>query len=144
MYIKWNARWGELYRRSIFPEYYQRNWTDPIKYLQYIINNPVDVSETFSADQHWFRIVSDLFQRCSLPENLSTAIIELWTALMSWPTSGPEFCVVWLLKMAASGWGSIWESSSFLPWLVLNAFRDVSGAVPEWPWISGLMRKSSR
>ena len=34
----------------------------------------VDVSETFSADQLWFRIISDLFQFCSLPENLSTAL----------------------------------------------------------------------
>ena len=25
-----------------------------------------------------------------------------------------------------------------------NMFRDVSGAVPEWPWISGFVRKSSR
>ena len=30
----------------------------------------VDVSETFSADQLWFRTISSLFQRCSLPENL--------------------------------------------------------------------------
>ena len=41
----------------------------------------VDVSETFSADQLWFRIFSGLFQRCSLPENLWTALIQLWTAL---------------------------------------------------------------
>ena len=34
----------------------------------------VDVSETFSADQLWFRILSGLFQRCSLPENLWTAL----------------------------------------------------------------------
>ena len=41
----------------------------------------VDVSDTFSADQLWFRILSGLFQRCSLPENLWTALIQLWTAL---------------------------------------------------------------
>ena len=41
----------------------------------------VDVSETFSADQLWFRILSGLFQRCSLPENLWTALIQRWTAL---------------------------------------------------------------
>ena len=41
----------------------------------------VDLSETFSADQLWFRILSGLFQRCSLPENLWTALIQLWTAL---------------------------------------------------------------
>ena len=53
-------------------------------------------------------------------------------------------CVVWLVKMLASGWGSLCESSSFVPWFVSNAFQDISRAVPEWPWISGLMRKSSR
>ena len=41
----------------------------------------VDLSETFSAEQLWFRIISGLFQRCSLPENLWTALIQLWTAL---------------------------------------------------------------
>ena len=41
----------------------------------------VDVSETFSADQLWFRIISRLFQRCSIPENLWTALIQLWRAL---------------------------------------------------------------
>ena len=45
--------------------------------------------------------------------------------------------------MPASGWGSLWESSSFVPWFVLNVFRDISAVVPEWPWISGFMRKSS-
>ena len=49
----------------------------------------------------------------------------------SWPSSGTEFSVIWLWKMPASGWESLRGSSSFVPWLVLNAFRDVSGAVPE-------------
>ena len=43
----------------------------------FITNNiisRVDVSETFSADQLWFRTISGLFQRCSLPENLWTAL----------------------------------------------------------------------
>ena len=55
----------------------------------------------------------------------------------------PEFRIVWLPKMPASGWGSLWESSSFVPWFVLNAFRDVTGVVPDLPWTSGFMRKSS-
>ena len=41
----------------------------------------VEVSDRFSADQLWFRILSGLFRRCSLPENLWTALIQLWTAL---------------------------------------------------------------
>ena len=47
------------------------------------------------------------------------------------------------VRRPAQGWGSLWESSSFAPWFILNTFRDVSGVVPEWPWSSGFMRKSS-
>ena len=47
------------------------------------------------------------------------------------PTSWPEFCVVWLRKGPVSGWGSLWESSSFVPWLSTFVFRNVSGTVPE-------------
>ena len=35
------------------------------------------------------------------------------------------------------------ESSSFVPSRILKHVPDVSGVVPEWPWISGFMRKSS-
>ena len=35
------------------------------------------------------------------------------------------------VRRSASGWGSLWESSSFVPWLILNNFRDVS---LEWFW----------
>ena len=37
----------------------------------------VDVSETFSADQLWFRNISVLFQRCASAENLWTALKTL-------------------------------------------------------------------
>ena len=47
-------------------------------------------------------------------------------------------------ELLASGWVSLWESSSFVPCFVPYAFRDISGAVPEWPWPSGFMRKSSK
>ena len=58
-------------------------------------------------------------------------------------TSGPKFCVDWLWGILASGWGSLWEQSSFvLPWFSSYAYRNVSGAVPEWPWISGFRRNS--
>ena len=62
---------------------------------------------------------------------------------LSWPTSGSEFCAVLLQKMPASGWRLLWESSSFVPWFVPSAFRDISGAVPVWPSTSGFMRKTS-
>ena len=44
---------------------------------------------------------------------------------------GPEYCVVWPRKMPASGWGSLWESSSFVPWFITFVFRNVHGTVPE-------------
>ena len=44
---------------------------------------------------------------------------------------GPRFCVVWPRKMPASGWGSLWESSSFVPWFSTFVFRNVPGTVPE-------------
>ena len=62
---------------------------------------------------------------------------------MSWPTSGPEFCVIWLPKMPASGWGSPWEWSSFVPWFSTFVFRNVFGTVPECVSIRGFRIDSS-
>ena len=42
----------------------------------------MDASETFNADQLWFRNVSVLIQGCSLPENLWTTLIQSWTMLI--------------------------------------------------------------
>ena len=71
--------------------------------------------------------------------------LSFWTPVtMSWTSSGPEFCVIRLWKKPASGWGSFSESSSFVPWLVLNAFWEASGVVLEWPCSRGFMRKSPR
>ena len=58
-------------------------------------------------------------------------------------SSGPEFRVVWLWETLVSGWGSLWESSSFVPWFLPSVFREVSGAVPEWHCIRGFRRNSS-
>ena len=58
-------------------------------------------------------------------------------------TSGPEFCVIWLRKMPPSGWGSLWESSSFVPWFSTFMFRNVPGTVPEWVRICGFKKNSS-
>ena len=69
---------------------------------------------------------------------------ENGTRWMSWSFSGPEFRVVWLCKRLDSEWKPLWASCSFVPWLVLNAFWDVTGAVPEWPWIRAFIGKSSR
>ena len=63
--------------------------------------------------------------------------------VLSRPTSGPEFCVAWLRKMPASGWGSLWESSTFVPWFSTFPFRNVPGTVPECVRICGFKRNSS-
>ena len=62
---------------------------------------------------------------------------------LSWPTSGPELCVVWVRKMPVLGWGSLWELSSFVPWFSTFVFRNVPGTVPECVRICGFKRNSS-
>ena len=54
-----------------------------LKILNFLLSRAtrVDVSETVSADQLWFRNASVLIQRCSLPENLLTALNSSETAL---------------------------------------------------------------
>ena len=63
---------------------------------------------------------------------------------MSWPKSGSEFCVVWLRKMPASGWESLWLSSSFVPWFSTFVFRNVPGTVPECVLICGFTKNSCK
>ena len=59
---------------------FRKKWISISDFLDifelFVILARVDVSETFSADQLWFRIITGLFQRCSLPENLWTALIS--------------------------------------------------------------------
>ena len=94
---------------------------------------PEDVLGEQYVTSSWFPVMSRRLPICSVAP-----------VTISWPSSGPEFCVIWMWQRPASGWGSFWESSSFVPWLVLNALREGSGVVPEWPWSSGFKRKSSR
>ena len=72
--------------------YHRIWWTNPrqttqkmfskiILKLKLLLNTRVEVSETISADQLWLRLISGLFQCCSLPENFWTALSQLWTAL---------------------------------------------------------------
>ena len=61
---------------------------------------------------------------------------------LSRATFGPEFCVIWLRKMPASGWVSLWESSSFVPWFSTFVFRSVPGTFQECVRICGFKRNS--
>ena len=95
----------------------------------------------------WERIVplrSSIGQIIRRPATtgIFSALQFCWRCL-SWPTSGPKFCVVWLRKMPASGWGSLWESSSIVPWFSAFAYRNVPGTVPECVCICGFKRNSS-
>ena len=63
--------------------------------------------------------------------------------LLSRQSFGPKFCVVWPRNMPASGWGSLWESSSFVPWFSTFVFRNVSGTVSECVRICWFKRNSS-
>ena len=78
-----------------------------------------------------------------VPAKNSTSFDTILMRFLSGPTSGPEFCVVWLRKRPASGWGSLWELSSFVRWLSTFVFRNVSGRVPECVRICWFRRNSS-
>ena len=71
--------WAAMTKLSAMTKYIQKTNYE----LSFWRWTRVDVSQTFSADQVWFRRTSGLFQRCSLPENLNlwTALIQLWAAL---------------------------------------------------------------
>ena len=86
---QWNPLRTSSPKQSVWTDIFANIYTytsSVVKFWQTLLEikvivTRVDVSETFSADQLWFRILSGLFQRCSLPENLWTALIQLWTAL---------------------------------------------------------------
>ena len=62
---------------------------------------------------------------------------------MSRQPYGPRFCIVWPPKMPASGWGSLWESSSFVPRFSTFLFRKVPGTLSECVRICWFKRNSS-
>ena len=62
---------------------------------------------------------------------------------MSRQSFGPKFCIVWPRKMPASGWVSLWESSSLVPWFSTFVFRNVPGTVSECVRIRWFKRNSS-
>ena len=81
--------------------------------------------------------------------SLEVAKVQKWNPIKSLVRSlsrqsfGPEFCVVWPQKMPASGWGSLWESSSFVPWFSTFVFRNVPGTVLECVCTCWFERNSS-
>ena len=68
---------------------------------------------------------------------------QVFFMLLSRQSFGPNFRVVWPRKMPASGWGSLWKSSSFVPWFSTFVFRNVPGTVPECVVICWLKKNSS-
>ena len=62
---------------------------------------------------------------------------------MSRQSFGPKFCVVWPRKMPASGWGSLWESSSFVTCFPTFVFRNVPGTALECAVICWFKRNLS-
>ena len=70
--------------------------------------------------------------------------VSYWPPVtMSWPNSGPGFCVAWLKKIPASEWRSFWKSLSFIPLFSTFVFRNVPATVPECVRICGFKRDSS-
>ena len=69
-------------------------------------------------------------------------ISPVTSVTMSRQSFVPKLYVVWQRKMPASGWGSLWESSSFVPWFSTFVFRNVPGTVPECVFICWFKRNS--
>ena len=106
-----------------------------LKFSLVVLNcTRVDVSETFSANQLWFRILSGLFQRCSLPENLWGKLIQSWTALISSEAalSSADF---WIIQN-----GNFWFIFHFLS--SFNFF-EVPQFRGTWLWFSAQFAKRS-
>ena len=101
------------------------------------------VSSTKGCTIRKTQIKQEWIKSKSMKKQLTGRLADSTKLVLSWPTSGPEFCVVWLRKRPASGWGSLWESSSFVPWFSTFVFRIVPGTVPECVHICGFKRNSS-
>ena len=85
-------------------------------------------------------------RKCQNMASATNSVSMLYSVLLlrlSRQSFGPKFCVVWPRKMPASGWGSLWEASSFVPWFSTFVFRNVPGTVPECVVICGFKRNSS-
>ena len=95
----------------------------------------------------YFSVLKLIIARLRISRNLVLFLFRVflrYPILWLWgPTSWPEFCVVWLRKRPASGWGSLMESSSFVPWFSTFVFRNVPGTVLECVCICWFERNSS-
>ena len=121
---------GQQYVTSLWAPVTKSRWHRPSLRIPVILSR-------------WLRICSVTPVTLSRRSFWPLRVCSVTPVTMSRRSFWPEFRIVWLPKMPASGWGSLWESSSFVPWFVLNAFRDITGVIPDLPWISGFMRKSS-
>ena len=93
---------------------------------------------------HTFSLWNSKIRINSRKDDYKKALLRIVRLLLlSRQSFGPKFCVVWLRKMPASGWGSLWESSSFVPWFSTFVFRNVPGTVPECVVICWFKRNSS-
>ena len=126
--VKLPARTGKIFRRYRLPDVYAghpRKFTcDPSAKLC------THLSETLLLCSLWQLGSIYMLFCCEIKGSFPDS-------LLSKRSSGPEFSIVWLWETLVSEWGSLWESSSFVPWFVPSAFRDVSGVDPECPELAG-------
>ena len=102
----------------------------------------VEVLEIKSADQLWFRHYPFVIQRCSLSENFCTALIHLWTALITrnWKSQNQRgrtlnyrwFSLIKSWFMAEQRWSlkQLWNST--LKKLKANRIRADSAVILFW------------
>ena len=103
-----------------------------------LLPSRVDVSETFSADQLWFRILSGLFQRCSLPENLWTALKteifraknQRWnsavSALIFSETALIQSWIALISSVTALNSADFWIIQKDHYWFIFHCFQNFS------------------
>ena len=117
-----------LYRTNAFPEVFRKMMSKKAKTSQRLIESNSMKTIDFKLSFWWKQF---FVNRPRYPEILSRQ------------SFGPKFWVVWPRKTPASGWGSLWESSSFVPWFSTFVFRNVPGTVPECVVICWFKRNSS-
>ena len=94
----------------------------------------------------WFRWIPVNAKLCKFHEiywSYWVYYVGISRFLLSQHSSKSEFWVVWPQKMPASGWGSLWEPSSFVPWFSTFVFQNVPGTVSECVRICWFKRNSS-
>ena len=133
----WDTPWTAILCDFIVCDYVISIWCT---------DSPVKISELFRKEAALISAENFRSEQLLIADKPAWHLRDLqcWsTLLLSKRSFQPKFCIIWLWEALTSRRRSPWELSSFVPWFVPSAFRDVSGKDPEWLWINGFRRNSS-